>query len=110
MNAAIDSIIKEKSITVILAAHRLSTIARADRVVVIEEGVVSEEGRYDVLVSSASKITLTTLTVRVGKREVGSEHLWRRNCSSRKDPSCSPSRKREARGTRLREVVENVST
>lgn len=35
----------------ILAAHRLSSIARAERVVVIEEGKVSEEGRYDVLVS-----------------------------------------------------------
>ena len=50
VNAAIDYIIREKSITVILAAHRLSSIARAERVVVIENGVVSEEGRYDVLV------------------------------------------------------------
>jgi len=51
VNRAIDSIIHEQHITVILAAHRLSSIARAERVVVIEEGKVSEEGRYDVLVS-----------------------------------------------------------
>jgi energy-coupling factor transporter ATP-binding protein EcfA2 len=36
---------------VILAAHRLSSIARAERVVVIENGVVSEEGPYELLVS-----------------------------------------------------------
>jgi hypothetical protein len=35
---------------VILAAHRLSSIARAERVLVLEDGKISEEGRYDVLV------------------------------------------------------------
>lgn len=49
VNAAIDRIIREERITVILAAHRLSSIARAERVVVIEEGRVTEQGRYDVL-------------------------------------------------------------
>ncbi|WWC91497.1 uncharacterized protein L201_006443 [Kwoniella dendrophila CBS 6074] len=49
VNAAIDDIIRQKNITVILAAHRLSSIARAERVVVLENGVVSEQGRYDVL-------------------------------------------------------------
>ncbi|KAK6909635.1 hypothetical protein I203_103656 [Kwoniella mangroviensis CBS 8507] len=49
VNAAIDDIIRQKNITVILAAHRLSSIARAERVVLLEHGVVSEEGRYDVL-------------------------------------------------------------
>jgi ABC-type glutathione transport system ATPase component len=51
VNRAIDSIIREEHITVILAAHRLSSIARAERVMVIEDGIISEEGRYDVLVS-----------------------------------------------------------
>ena len=59
MNAAIDSIIKEKSITVILAAHRLSSIARAERVIVIENGVVSEEGRYDGLGSDWDVVVST---------------------------------------------------
>lgn len=49
MNRAIDAIIREQNITVILAAHRLSSVARAEKVVVLENGVVSEEGRYDVL-------------------------------------------------------------
>ena len=51
VNRAIDSIIREQNITVILAAHRLSSIARAEQVIVLENGVVSEKGRYDVLVS-----------------------------------------------------------
>ncbi len=34
------------NITVILVAHRLSSIARANRVVVVEAGKVTEEGLY----------------------------------------------------------------
>ncbi|ORY28160.1 P-loop containing nucleoside triphosphate hydrolase protein [Naematelia encephala] len=49
VNQAIDAIIRERNITVILAAHRLSSIARAERVIVLEDGRISEEGRYDVL-------------------------------------------------------------
>lgn len=52
VNAAIDDIIHKRNITVVLAAHRLSSIAMAEKVVVLENGVVSEAGRYDVLVSS----------------------------------------------------------
>lgn len=55
VNAAIDDIIHKRNITVVLAAHRLSSIAMAERVVVLENGVVSEAGRYDVLVSSPSR-------------------------------------------------------
>lgn len=49
VNRAIDTIIREQNITVILAAHRLSSVARAEKVVVLENGVISEEGRYSVL-------------------------------------------------------------
>ncbi|RXK35871.1 ATP-binding cassette, subfamily B (MDR/TAP), member 10 [Tremella mesenterica] len=49
VNAAIGGIIRERNITVIIAAHRLSSVARAERVVVLEDGRVSEEGRYDIL-------------------------------------------------------------
>lgn len=51
VNRAVDAIVREQNITVILAAHRLSTIAQAEHVIVLEDGVVSEQGPYGVLVS-----------------------------------------------------------
>lgn len=50
VNAAISKILESKEITVILVAHRLSSIAQADRVVLIEHGEVVEDGKYDELV------------------------------------------------------------
>jgi ATP-binding cassette subfamily B (MDR/TAP) protein 10 len=46
VNSAIDHIIHSQQITVILVAHRLSSIARAERVVVVEAGHITEEGTY----------------------------------------------------------------
>jgi ABC-type multidrug transport system fused ATPase/permease subunit len=74
VNRAIDSIIHEQHITVILAAHRLSSIARAERVVVIEDGKVSEEGRYDVLVSCLSLHLGRKLIISHVEKEVDSGH------------------------------------
>lgn len=58
MNRAVDTIVRDQNITVILAAHRLSTIAQAERVIVLENGVVSEEGPYSVLVSLSIAVSL----------------------------------------------------
>ncbi|MBI2095846.1 MAG: ABC transporter ATP-binding protein [Candidatus Omnitrophica bacterium] len=41
--------------TVILVAHRLSTIRKADRIVVIEKGAVVEEGSFDELMAKKSR-------------------------------------------------------
>ncbi|KAI9634242.1 putative ATP-binding cassette transporter [Dioszegia hungarica] len=49
VNRAIDAIVRDQNITVILAAHRLSTIAQAEHVIVLEGGVVSEQGSYAIL-------------------------------------------------------------
>jgi ABC-type transport system involved in cytochrome bd biosynthesis fused ATPase/permease subunit len=45
----LDQIIKSQNISVILIAHRLATLARAERIVVLENGRITEDGRYSEL-------------------------------------------------------------
>jgi ATP-binding cassette subfamily B protein len=44
-----------KDHTVIIVAHRLTTIRNVDRILVFENGKIVEEGNYDKLVSSDGK-------------------------------------------------------
>jgi hypothetical protein len=50
VNQAITQILEQRSITVILVAHRLSSIARARKIIVVEDGKITEEGLYSELV------------------------------------------------------------
>jgi len=51
VNAALENLFQDSEITVILIAHRLSSIAAANRVVYLEGGRVAEDGTYDDLIS-----------------------------------------------------------
>jgi len=51
VNDAIDKILQARHTTSLIVAHRLSTIARAERVVVLEGGKIVEEGAYRDLAS-----------------------------------------------------------
>jgi heme O synthase-like polyprenyltransferase len=51
VNAALDHLFDDSDITVILIAHRLSSIAQADRVVLLDGGTVVEDGSYDELIT-----------------------------------------------------------
>eukprot|EP00123_Amoebidium_parasiticum_P014101 comp22331_c0_seq1/m.33194 comp22331_c0_seq1/g.33194 ORF comp22331_c0_seq1/g.33194 comp22331_c0_seq1/m.33194 type:complete len:778 (-) comp22331_c0_seq1:469-2802(-) len=48
---AIDSIMRNKMCTVLVIAHRLSTVRNADRIVVVGQGKVLESGKHDDLVA-----------------------------------------------------------
>jgi len=51
VNDAIDKILRKRHTTCLFVAHRLSTIARAERIVVLEDGGIVESGTYQQLVS-----------------------------------------------------------
>jgi len=50
VNDAIDKILRGRQTTCLFVAHRLSTIARAERVVVLEDGHITESGTYRELI------------------------------------------------------------
>ncbi|RPD58151.1 P-loop containing nucleoside triphosphate hydrolase protein [Lentinus tigrinus ALCF2SS1-7] len=51
VNDAIDKILRSRQTTCFVVAHRLSTIARAERIVVLEDGNIVESGTYRQLVN-----------------------------------------------------------
>ncbi|KAJ7647754.1 P-loop containing nucleoside triphosphate hydrolase protein [Roridomyces roridus] len=51
VNDAIDKILRKRHTTCLFVAHRLSTIARAERIVVLEDGRIVETGTYHHLVT-----------------------------------------------------------
>lgn len=51
VNDAIDKILESKSVSCLIVAHRLSTIARAEKVAVLEGGKIVEFGLYKDLAS-----------------------------------------------------------
>ncbi|EMD33179.1 hypothetical protein CERSUDRAFT_118237 [Gelatoporia subvermispora B] len=51
VNDAIDKILRSRQTTCLIVAHRLSTIARAEKIVVLEDGHITEEGTFRQLVN-----------------------------------------------------------
>ncbi|TFK74690.1 hypothetical protein BDN72DRAFT_833221 [Pluteus cervinus] len=72
VNDAIDKILRSKQTTCLFVAHRLSTIARAERIVVLEDGQIVESGTYAQLVSRPDSrfkaLMAAQLTAAEGKR------------------------------------------
>lgn len=55
MNKAISNISATHSLTTILIAHRLSTLKTADTVVLMDQGVVAEQGTFEELSREGSR-------------------------------------------------------
>mmetsp|Transcript_36007 Transcript_36007/g.120468 ORF Transcript_36007/g.120468 Transcript_36007/m.120468 type:complete len:156 (-) Transcript_36007:284-751(-) len=51
VQAAIDEIMQKQRRTTVTIAHRLSTIRHADKIAVVDRGVVVEQGRHEELMS-----------------------------------------------------------
>lgn len=52
---ALEKLMKDK--TVIIIAHRLSTVRGADKIIVIDQGTVAEEGRFDGLAAAGGRFS-----------------------------------------------------
>ena len=48
---AIDNIIKKELVTIIIIAHRLSTVKNADNIFVLKNGKIIEEGNHQKLIN-----------------------------------------------------------
>eukprot|EP00039_Didymoeca_costata_P007517 m.100707 g.100707 ORF g.100707 m.100707 type:complete len:916 (-) comp13720_c0_seq5:44-2791(-) len=46
---ALDRLIAQKDVTIILVAHRLSTVMNADKIIVLDKGTIAEEGTHSEL-------------------------------------------------------------
>ncbi|KAH9985450.1 P-loop containing nucleoside triphosphate hydrolase protein [Russula vinacea] len=77
VNDAIDKILRSRLTTCLFVAHRLSTIARAERIVVLEDGHITETGTYRELVQRESSRfrKLMAAQLNAGAEEQGSPNI-----------------------------------
>ncbi|KAI6163385.1 P-loop containing nucleoside triphosphate hydrolase protein [Pisolithus thermaeus] len=71
VNDAIDKILRDRRTTCLVVAHRLSTIARAERIVVLEDGRITESGTYRELVARRDSRFRVLMAAQLGAAEAG---------------------------------------
>ncbi|KAI6113511.1 P-loop containing nucleoside triphosphate hydrolase protein [Pisolithus croceorrhizus] len=71
VNDAIDKILRDRRTTCLIVAHRLSTIARAERIVVLEDGRITESGAYRELVARRDSRFRVLMAAQLGAAEAG---------------------------------------
>merc|ERR1719168_205713 len=70
---ALDKLIEQTGCTVVLIAHRLSTVINANQIAVVHKGGIIEKGPHDKLVAKAAKACRT--------RSTSSSKRWRAQAS-----------------------------
>ncbi|KAI6029212.1 hypothetical protein PISMIDRAFT_686392 [Pisolithus microcarpus 441] len=71
VNDAIDKILRDRRTTCLIVAHRLSTIARAERIVVLEDGRITESGTYRELLAWKDSRFRVLMAAQLGAAEAG---------------------------------------
>ncbi|KAF9228497.1 hypothetical protein BS17DRAFT_851606 [Gyrodon lividus] len=72
VNDAIDKILAARQTTCLIVAHRLSTIARAERIVVLENGRITESGTYRQLINKKDSRFRALVAAQLNAAESGS--------------------------------------
>ncbi|KAI0312186.1 P-loop containing nucleoside triphosphate hydrolase protein, partial [Amylostereum chailletii] len=72
VNDAIDKVLQSRDTTCLFVAHRLSTIARAERIVVLEDGHITETGSYAQLVQREGSRFRTLMAAQLSATDVHS--------------------------------------
>lgn len=71
VNDAIDKILRDRQTTCLIVAHRLSTVTRAERIVVLEDGRITESGTYRELVGRKDSRFRVLMAAQLGAAEAG---------------------------------------
>ena len=64
---ALDTLLKQRGSTIVLIAHRLSTVRFADKIAVIDKGVVLEEGSHSELLKIENGVYRNLVKLNVEK-------------------------------------------
>ena len=67
VQAALDEIMSKMKRTTIVIAHRLSTIRNADKIVVLQEGAVAEQGTHDELLANPEGLYFNLVLAQSGQ-------------------------------------------
>jgi len=57
VQAALDEVMKKQKRTTVVIAHRLSTIRNAEKIAVVYEGTIAEQGTHDELLGNHGMYT-----------------------------------------------------
>ena len=84
VQAALDELINDNKCTVIIVAHRLSTVVNADKIVVIDDGEVIEEGNHNQLMNNKK------VYARLVDRQINLKAKMKQKLANSKDPNARP--------------------